>query len=251
MFFFSRSSPSTVPLATCLTSLAPLPCLVCACICLAKFSAHQSRRGQVARIKQQYQYWDFSWDILWSKNYLLPCRWFPLFNSRSVTAKARLAKNLSSEKNTGFGLNWYFFGWFRELCFHCLWPLQPCLWQTMTKYSILWAKKLSPKMSITILQLKPLLGHSFLNNSCFDFTMKICFGWEYWPCSRGLLFAFCGMLNEYSVWYFQCRTSRHALASIARVRPAVFITSVAREIARYNNLAANAQVRGHSFAHCT
>ena len=38
-----------------------------------------------------------------------------------------------------------------------------------------------------------------------------------------------------------CRTSRHALNAVARVRPAVFITSVAREIARYNNLAANAQ----------
>jgi hypothetical protein len=33
-----------------------------------------------------------------------------------------------------------------------------------------------------------------------------------------------------------CRTSRHALAQVARVRPAVFVTSVAREIARYNNL---------------
>ena len=38
-----------------------------------------------------------------------------------------------------------------------------------------------------------------------------------------------------------CRTSRLALTSIARVRPAVFITSISKEIARYNNLAANAQ----------
>lgn len=38
-----------------------------------------------------------------------------------------------------------------------------------------------------------------------------------------------------------CRTSRHALAQIARVRPAAVITSVAKEIARFNNLAANAQ----------
>ena len=38
-----------------------------------------------------------------------------------------------------------------------------------------------------------------------------------------------------------CRTSRLALNAIARVRPAVFITSVSKEIARYNNLAANAQ----------
>ena len=65
---------------------------------------------------------------------------------------------------------------------------------------------------------------------------------------EGFYLLYCGMLNEFSVLYFQCRTSRHALASIARVRPAVFITSVAREITRYNNLAANAQVRGHSFA---
>ena len=38
-----------------------------------------------------------------------------------------------------------------------------------------------------------------------------------------------------------CRTARHALASIARARPGVFITSVAKEIARYNTLASNAQ----------
>ena len=38
-----------------------------------------------------------------------------------------------------------------------------------------------------------------------------------------------------------CRTSRLALGQIAMVRPAAFITSVAREIARYNNLATNAQ----------
>lgn len=38
-----------------------------------------------------------------------------------------------------------------------------------------------------------------------------------------------------------CRTSRLALTSIARVRPAVFITSISKEIARFNNLAANAQ----------
>ena len=40
-----------------------------------------------------------------------------------------------------------------------------------------------------------------------------------------------------------CRTSRHALAQVARVRPAVFVTSVAREIARYNNLV---RIRDHS-----
>ena len=38
-----------------------------------------------------------------------------------------------------------------------------------------------------------------------------------------------------------CRTARHALGQIAKVRPQAFITSVAKEIARYNNLAANAQ----------
>ena len=44
-------------------------------------------------------------------------------------------------------------------------------------------------------------------------------------------------------------TSRHALAQIAKVRPAVFITSVAREIARYNNLAANAQALNITLSH--
>jgi len=38
-----------------------------------------------------------------------------------------------------------------------------------------------------------------------------------------------------------CRTSRHALTQIARARPAVFVTCVAKEVARYNNLATNAQ----------
>lgn len=38
-----------------------------------------------------------------------------------------------------------------------------------------------------------------------------------------------------------CRTARHALAAIARARPGVFVTSVAKEIARYNTLATNAQ----------
>jgi hypothetical protein len=38
-----------------------------------------------------------------------------------------------------------------------------------------------------------------------------------------------------------CRTSRHALALISQVRPAAFITSIAKEVARYNNLATNAQ----------
>lgn len=38
-----------------------------------------------------------------------------------------------------------------------------------------------------------------------------------------------------------CRTSRHALTQIAQVKPQTFITSVAKEIARYNNLATNAQ----------
>ena len=38
-----------------------------------------------------------------------------------------------------------------------------------------------------------------------------------------------------------CRTSRATLSRIATKRPAAFITSVAREIARYNNLASNAQ----------
>ena len=38
-----------------------------------------------------------------------------------------------------------------------------------------------------------------------------------------------------------CRTSRLALTAVARVRPAVFITSISKEIARFNNLAANAQ----------
>ena len=38
-----------------------------------------------------------------------------------------------------------------------------------------------------------------------------------------------------------CRTARHALAAIARARPGVFVTSVAKEIARYNTLQTNAQ----------
>ena len=38
-----------------------------------------------------------------------------------------------------------------------------------------------------------------------------------------------------------CRTARHALTLIATARPAAFITTMAREVARYNTLAQNAQ----------
>jgi len=38
-----------------------------------------------------------------------------------------------------------------------------------------------------------------------------------------------------------CRTARHALASMARARPGVFITSVSKEIARFNTMATNSQ----------
>uniref|UniRef100_A0A0K2TM39 WD repeat-containing protein 7 n=1 Tax=Lepeophtheirus salmonis TaxID=72036 RepID=A0A0K2TM39_LEPSM len=38
-----------------------------------------------------------------------------------------------------------------------------------------------------------------------------------------------------------CRTSRHALMQIAKARPGAFVTSIAREISRFNNLAANSQ----------
>ena len=38
-----------------------------------------------------------------------------------------------------------------------------------------------------------------------------------------------------------CRTARHTLATIALARPGVFITSVSKEIARYNTMATNSQ----------
>ncbi|XP_044738320.1 WD repeat-containing protein 7 isoform X3 [Chrysoperla carnea] len=38
-----------------------------------------------------------------------------------------------------------------------------------------------------------------------------------------------------------CRTARHALTLIATARPAAFVTTMAREVARYNTLAQNAQ----------
>lgn len=38
-----------------------------------------------------------------------------------------------------------------------------------------------------------------------------------------------------------CRTSRHALTLIATARPAAFITTMAREVARFNTLQQNAQ----------
>eukprot|EP00088_Acartia_fossae_P013682 TRINITY_DN17239_c0_g1_i1.p1 TRINITY_DN17239_c0_g1~~TRINITY_DN17239_c0_g1_i1.p1 ORF type:complete len:481 (-),score=87.08 TRINITY_DN17239_c0_g1_i1:117-1421(-) len=38
-----------------------------------------------------------------------------------------------------------------------------------------------------------------------------------------------------------CRTARYALSTIAKARPGVFITSIAKEIARYNTLVTNAQ----------
>lgn len=38
-----------------------------------------------------------------------------------------------------------------------------------------------------------------------------------------------------------CRTARHALTLIATARPAAFITTMAREVARYNTMQQNAQ----------
>ncbi len=38
-----------------------------------------------------------------------------------------------------------------------------------------------------------------------------------------------------------CRTARHALTLIATARPGAFITTMAREVARYNTLQQNAQ----------
>lgn len=38
-----------------------------------------------------------------------------------------------------------------------------------------------------------------------------------------------------------CRTARHALTLIATARPPAFITTMAREVARYNTLQQNAQ----------
>jgi len=46
-----------------------------------------------------------------------------------------------------------------------------------------------------------------------------------------------------------CRTARHALSGIARARPGVFITSIAKEIARYNTLATNAQTLNVNLNH--
>ena len=42
-----------------------------------------------------------------------------------------------------------------------------------------------------------------------------------------------------------CRTARHALALIATARPPAFIITMAKEVARYNTLAQNAQAHHH------
>ncbi|XP_023324405.1 WD repeat-containing protein 7 isoform X4 [Eurytemora carolleeae] len=46
-----------------------------------------------------------------------------------------------------------------------------------------------------------------------------------------------------------CRTARHALSSIAKARAGVFITSIAKEIARYNTLASNQQTLNVNLNH--
>lgn len=43
-----------------------------------------------------------------------------------------------------------------------------------------------------------------------------------------------------------CRTARHALSLIALARPPAFITTLVKEVARYNTLAQNAQALNHS-----
>ena len=43
-----------------------------------------------------------------------------------------------------------------------------------------------------------------------------------------------------------CRTARHSLALIATARPPAFVITMAKEVARYNTLAQNAQAHHHS-----
>ena len=42
-----------------------------------------------------------------------------------------------------------------------------------------------------------------------------------------------------------CRTARHGLALIATARPLAFIVTMAKEVARYNAMAQNAQAQSH------
>jgi len=46
-----------------------------------------------------------------------------------------------------------------------------------------------------------------------------------------------------------CRTARHGLALIATARPPAFIITMAKEVARYNALAQNAQAHHHHQLH--
>lgn len=46
-----------------------------------------------------------------------------------------------------------------------------------------------------------------------------------------------------------CRTARHALTLIATARPAAFVTTMAREVARFNALQQNAQTINVNLAH--
>ena len=43
-----------------------------------------------------------------------------------------------------------------------------------------------------------------------------------------------------------CRTARHSLSLISTARPPVFITTMAREVARYNAMAQNTQAQHHN-----
>lgn len=46
-----------------------------------------------------------------------------------------------------------------------------------------------------------------------------------------------------------CRTARHALSLIATARPPAFITTMTKEVARYNTLAQNAQALNVNLSH--
>jgi len=46
-----------------------------------------------------------------------------------------------------------------------------------------------------------------------------------------------------------CRTARHGLSLIATARPPAFIITMAKEVARYNALAQNAQAHHHHQLH--
>ena len=109
-------------------------------------------------------------------------------------------------------------------------------------------------MYLVLVPSSPLSPHTPLRRAAIDLIGRGFVLWEPHLEVSKVLLGLLDMSSEAAMWVPSqryglpltpvadcCRTARHTLATIALARPGVFITSVSKEIARYNTMATNSQ----------